>query len=221
MEKYLTPFFVAVAVAAVALVAIGSAYYVFRYTGPTEDWGAYESGIFSFSYPSGFMHQEYSAGAVAIGKDTDDAFAPQVEVTRYRSDIDRPLPPSYDEFVLRQLTALCGTDSGNERVSCSNLVAEPYTSAHGYVGEKLSLTVTRTNLSSGTTSATSFAPLYVFRTRYLATPPEPVQYEGIFVYPTFASALEGDIATDALDKVLETLVIPRLDQAATGPAGAE
>lgn len=212
MEKHLSPFTAALAVGIVAVAAITGAYLISTIPEPDPYAGKYDSGAFSFEFPNDLTLMEYSAGAVAVGSEDDKFnFTPLVEVTRYRSDIDRAIPPTFDEFVKRQLTALCGTDANNERVACSAPVAEVFTSPQGYEGQKFSLTVTRTNLTSGTTSTATFAPVYVFETKFLSVPPAPAQYEGVFIHPSFSSILAGTVSTEALDKIIASLVIPRLE----------
>lgn len=169
---------------------------------------SYRDQNFSFDYPREYKTQEFARGTVIVGDKQSNIFTPLVEVIVYQSDPDATLPPTFDTYMNRQALALCGSDSV-EKITCSNIIATPYTSSQGLLGQELSLTLTRENLESGTSTTETFGPVYVFNTtRFVADPADTLRYRAIFVYPSFASVVAGSTSPELLTKVLDSLTIP-------------
>lgn len=168
---------------------------------------SYRDQNFSFDYPREYKIDEFARGTVIIGDRESDVFNPLVEVILYQSDPDAALPVNFDAFMNRQAQALCGSDS-IEKITCSNVVAAPYTSSQGLLGQQLSLTLTRENLESGTTTTEIFGPVYVFNTTRYVQDSAALRYRAIFVYPSFTSIVAGSTSPELLTKVLDSLTIP-------------
>lgn len=176
---------------------------------PLPDTTTYHDNSFSFEYPRVNNAEEYAPGAVIVGTEGDEGLTPLVEVVRYQSDPDVALPPTFDVYVRKQALALCGSDGSGESLTCTDLVAAPYTSAQGLEGQELSLTLERKNLASGTTTTETFAPIYVFNTtRAVEDPEDTFRYRALFVYPSFASAISGSASPALLSQVIDSLLIP-------------
>lgn len=169
---------------------------------------SYNDKNFSFTYPREFKIQEFARGTVIVGDKQSDIFNPLVEVMLYQSDPDAALPATFDAYMNRQALALCGSDSV-EKITCSDVIATPYTNAQGLLGQQLSLTLTRENLETGTTTTETFGPLYVFNTtRFVADPADTFRYRAIFVYPSFASVVGANTSPALLTHILDSLTIP-------------
>lgn len=169
---------------------------------------SYNDKNFSFNYPREHRIQEFARGTVIVGNKQDDVFTPLVEVIVYQSDPDAALPVTFDAYMERQALALCGSDSV-EKITCSNVIAAPYTNAQGLLGQQLSLTLTRENLESGTSTTETFGPVYVFNTtRFVADPADTLRYRAIFVYPSFASVVAASTSPALLAHILDSLTIP-------------
>lgn len=169
---------------------------------------SYNDKNFSFTYPREYKTQEFARGTVIVGDKQSDVFNPLVEVMLYQSDPDAALPPTFNAYMNRQALALCGSDSV-EKITCSDVIATPYTSSQGLLGQELSLTLTRENLGSGTTTTETFGPVYVFNTtRFVADPTDTFRYRAIFVYPSFASVVASSTSPALLAHILDSLTIP-------------
>ena len=176
---------------------------------PLPEMTTYHDNGFSFEYPRVNNAEEYAPGAVIVGTAGDEGLSPLVEVIRYQSDPDTALPATFDAYVRKQALALCGSDGSVERLSCTDVVATPYTSAQGLEGQELSLTLVRTNLADGTTATETFAPIYVFNTtRPVEDAEDRFRYRAVFVYPSFASVISGTASPALLAQIIDSLLIP-------------
>jgi hypothetical protein len=177
---------------------------------PPPDNTEFKSRNFSFTYPRVYTAEEYSPEEVSIGTEREDGVIdPLVQVVHYKSDPDVAVPASFDAFVKRQAAALCGSDAA-ESVTCTEVGTAAYTSpTNGAVGQKLNLTLVRKNLTSGTTTSSTYGPLYVFNTTTAttSTPEDPLRYSAIFIYPSLQTFLSGATTSQALlDQVINTFV---------------
>lgn len=197
-----------IGIGAVVLLA-AAAFFTQGLWKPLPENTTYYDSSFSFEYPRMNNAEEYAPGAVAVGSTNEGVFNPFVEVVRYQSDRDVALPATFDAYVERQATALCGSDGPVESLSCTDVVSAPYTSAQGLTGQELSLTLLRTNLESGTTTTEVFAPVYVFNlTRPVEDPEDVSRYRALFVYPSFSSVASGNVSPALLSQIIDSLLIP-------------
>lgn len=195
--------------ALVLLAVIAAGWYLYdNYGRPVPDNSVYSGRAFSFNYPRTYELKEYTSGAVSVGEEGTETYNPQVEVVRYMSDPDTALPPSYDAFIKRQAQNLCAADGPTESISCSNAQTEPFVTASGVAGQKLSLTLTRKNLQTGTTTSSTYAPLYVFNKTDAPTAEDPLRYQAIFVYPALPSIVDGGFVPALMDQIVNSLVVP-------------
>lgn len=197
-------------IGAVLLLVIiaGIGFAVSEIDGPVADDTQFLGNDFSFTYARAYQLQEPDGGVVVLGKEDETGFNPLLGVVRYKSDPQSPLPASFDAFVKTQARHLCGSDGPIEDVKCSNPQAEPYTTASSTAGLKLSMTLTRTNLTSGTTTTSTYEPLYAFNVTQPATVERPLRYEAVFVYPTLQAVLAGTSTPALMDQVMNSLAIP-------------
>ena len=129
-------------------------------------------------------------------------------MNRYQSDPDEAAPASFDAFMKRQAGALCGADGPTESISCTQVGVTPTTTANGLSGQMLNLTLVRKNLKTGTTTSTTYGPMYVFNTTEPATADAPLRYTGIFVYPALSAFIDQGTTTPALmDQIMSTLML--------------
>jgi len=176
---------------------------------PSTDTAVFQSSIFSFAYPRTYALKESSTGAANIGSQPEEGeFMPMVQVVRYTNDPDSPRPPSYDVYLQRQVVALCGSDSA-ETIVCKAGTWEPYTSPTGLEGQRSTLTMTRTNLTSGTTTESTYGPITAFDVTQEPTIEDPLRYQAVFVYPALESVITGTTSTELLDEILGTLTLGR------------
>lgn len=191
-----------------AVLVVGTAIYLSRdFWIPLPDNTTYNDSNFSFVYPRVYDTKEYNSGAVIVGETADSVFSPLVEVVRYESDRDVALPATFDLYVKKQAQALCGSD-GLESVTCTNVVATPYTSAQGIAGQELSLTLNRKSLETGVTATSTFGPVYVFNTtRPVEDPLDTLRYRAVFVYPSFASVISASTSPALLAQVIDSLTL--------------
>lgn len=178
---------------------------------PLPDNTTYRDSNFSFEYPRALVAREYANAAVGIGTGSGIDFAPLVEVIRYQNDQDVALPATFDVYIERQARALCGSDGPIESLICTDVVATPYTSTQGLVGQELNLTLVRTNLADGTVTNDTFGPVYVFNVTDPADTTDPtdtLRYSSIFVYPAFASVATGSTSPTLLTQIIDSLQIP-------------
>ena len=193
---------------AVILIAVGVWYVLDNWNGPVPDTANYKSGLLSFDYARTAELREYAVGAVSIGEEGEsDTFMPIVEVVRYKSDPDTALPANYDAFITRQARNLCAADGPTESLSCTNVESETFTTTGGVFGKKLSLTLIRKNLQTGTTTESTYAPIYAFNVTEPVTAESPLRYASVFVYPALSTLLAGSSSPALMDQVLNTLVI--------------
>lgn len=209
VDMTLTPRRKLIAGIAAAVLLVGTVLFLTQDTWvPDPANVSYRDQNFSFDYPREYKVEEFARGTAIVGDRENDVFNPLVEVMVYQSDPDAALPVNFDAFMNRQTQALCGSDS-IEKITCSNVVATPYTSSQGLLGQQLSLTLTRENLESGTSTTEIFGPVYVFNTtRFVADPADTFRYRAIFVYPSFASVVAKSTSHELLTKVLDSLTIP-------------
>lgn len=200
-----------------AVLAVGIAIYLSRDMWiPLPDDTTYHDSSFSFVYPRIYNAEEYAAGSVVVSSVEDDVTRPLVEVVRYESDRDVALPATFDAYIKKQAQALCGSD-GIESVTCTEVLITPYENAQGYIGQELSLTLNRKNLESGTTTTSTFGPVYVFNTtRPADDPTDTLRYRAVFVYPAFASVLSGGTSPELLAQIIDSLTLPKGVSSVTG-----
>ncbi|GEM_PF-1393254 len=196
-----------------ALILIGGGWYLISNVNPppSTDTSTFKSKAFWFDYPRIFDVREFETGAVLVGSQERKEFVPLVQVMEYKSDPDSPLPASYEEFVTQQALELCGSDNSEESVECSTPVVEPFTSLNAFEGLKVTLTLTRTNLETQESVASTFGPIYAFDVTKPATAEDPLRYTSIFVNPTLQATLSGTEVTELLDAVVARLVISNED----------
>ncbi|MES2225248.1 MAG: hypothetical protein V4480_00375 [Patescibacteria group bacterium] len=168
----------------------------------------YIGSAFTFSYPRANHLEEYSSDVVSVQRPFGDTYYPLVEVVRYKSDPDVKLPSSFEAYIKQQAVALCGTDGSVESITCTGATTTPYVNAQGIAGEKLSLTLVRKNLTTGTSTTTAFEPIYVFNTTPVHMPSgESLRYQAIFIYPSLAAFVAGS-STPALEsQIIDSLSI--------------
>lgn len=196
-----------IAIAIVLILGAGLLYIIFGH-GPLPDMTTFKTKYFSFEYPRTYAAQEYSSGVVSLGTKNGEVVVPAVEVNRYQNDPDEKTPASFDAFMKRQAGALCGADGPVESITCTQVGVTAYTSPKGLSGAKLDLTLVRKNLKTGTTTSSTYGPLYVFNTTPIPTPDAPLRYTAIFVYPALSAFLEGTTTPALMQEVLDTLIIP-------------
>lgn len=166
---------------------------------------------YSFTYPRTFSTEEYAPGVVSIGHQRPPyGLVPFVDVNIYKSDPQSKLPSSFDAFAKAQAAELCGSDDSVASITCTQKSVAPYTSAEGLIGTKMELTATFKNLKTGTTTSSTYGPLYVFDTTASATREAgaPLRYSGVFVYQSFTAFLAGTSSPALLNQVVDTLTLP-------------
>lgn len=196
------------AIALVIVLGGALAYLTYGYLHPLPDSTTFQSRYYSFDYPRTYATQEYASGEVSIGAQNGQILMPHVEVNRYQSDPDVAAPPSFDAFMKKQASALCGADGPVESVTCTQVGVTATTTAGGLSGQMLDLTLVRKNLKSGTTTSSTYGPLYVFNTTAVPTPDSPLRYTAVFVYPALSAYLSGTTTPLLLDQVVSTLKLP-------------
>jgi len=201
--------FIAGGLIVLILIAVG-AHYAFKKPPPPIDAPSeFKSANFSFTYPRLFTAVERTDGAVALGGKVGDSFIPLVDVVRYKTDPDAPAPASFETFAARQAQALCGSDAEGVSLACTSPVTKVYTTPAGLVGEEMSLTLVARNLKSGTTTSSTYGPVYIFNTSQKPDPGEAVSYQAVFVYPDFYSFTLASSSAALVPDVAATLVITK------------
>ncbi len=201
--------------AAAVVIVLGIILLIIGYvaTRPLPDLTDFKSRYFAFTYPREFDIKEYSPGEVSVGHTNGQALMPLVLVNRYQSDPDVAAPESFDAFMKRQASALCGNDDSVESVTCTEVAVTPYESPLGSTGQKLDLTLVRKNLTSGTTTSETYGPIYVFNTTATSTastsaatttPEEPLRYSAVFIYPALSAFLISSTSPELLNQVVTT-----------------
>ncbi len=200
--------------AAAIVILLGIILLIIGYaaTRPVPDLTDFRSQYFTFTYPRMYDTEEYAPGVVSIGRQNGQVLMPLVEVNRYQSDPDIETPETFDAFMKRQASALCGNDNSLESVSCTEVAVTPYENPNGATGQKLDLTLIRKNLTSGTTTSSTYGPIYVFNTTSTSTPdatatstPEStLRYSAIFVYPALSAFLISSTSPELLNQVITT-----------------
>lgn len=184
----------------------------------------YDGAGFSFEYPREYALTEHSRDSATISQREFRTTSPLIEISIYRNDPESPAPASYEAFIGQQARNLCGSDGGGESVVCSDPVAKRILTPKGYVGTELMLTLTRTNLQSGTTTVGSFGPVYAFDYGYgLSTTTPGVAYRALFVYPSLSAVLAStpvDILMTQIIGTIESPAIP-IDPSFVNRAGVE
>jgi hypothetical protein len=208
IQKY-RYYVIAAAVVVVALLAWGG-YYLAHHKhilAPLPETTEFRSGNFSFTYPRIVSAKEYDDGVVSVGGNYNGVFIPLVDVVRYKSDPQSAAPANLTAFVTKQAQALCGGDTAGERISCGSPVVTEYTSPSGLQGQEISLTLTKANTTTGTSTSTTFAPIYVFDPHIIpASVDGPARYDAIFVYPTFSSFLAtGTSSPELIGEIVTNL----------------
>lgn len=199
-----------VVVVGILLLILG--YQTFK---PIPESTSFKTRFYSFSYPRIYSAQEYAPGVVSIGNKKEDGIDPLVEVTRYQSDPDTAVPTTFDAFMKRQAAALCGADGSIESITCTEIGVTPYTSPTGVEGKKLSLTLVRKNLKTGTTTPLTYSPIYVFNTslpratstQSVSSTTEPYRYSAIFIYPSLTSFIAGTTSPQVMDPIINSFVL--------------
>lgn len=197
-----------IAAAAVIILGIGVLLMTFGFFTTTPKLTDFKSRYFSFEYPRVYATQEYASGEVSIGIQNGQILMPNIEVNRYQSDPDVAAPPSFDAFMKEQAAALCGADGPTESVTCTQVGVTPTTTPNGLSGQMLDLMLIRKNLATGTTTSSTYGPLYVFNTTATATPDSPLRYTAVFVYPALSAFLDGTTTPDLMQQVISTLTLP-------------
>lgn len=190
---------------AIIVVVLGVNHYIRTRPGPIlTEVSSFQSGNFTFEYPRTYEAKEYATGVVSLGENYQNAgFIPLVDIVRYKSDPDVAAPVSFDAFVKKQLGSLCGSDSAGFTITCTNPVVAEYTTG-STKGEVVNMTLTKKNLTTGTTSTSTYGPIYVFNST--DTTATPIRYQGVFVYPTFSSfVLVGTTSPAFIESVATTL----------------
>lgn len=201
--------------AAAVVIILGIILLIIGYvaTRPVPDLTDFRSQYFTFTYPRMYDTEEYAPGVVSIGHQNGQVLIPLVLVNRYQSDPDIATPETFDAFMKRQASALCGTDGSVESVTCTEVAVTPYENPNGATGQKLDLTLLRKNLTSGTTTTSTYGPIYVFNTTATSTPetsaatstPEDsLRYSAIFIYPAISAFLISSTSPELLNQVVTT-----------------
>lgn len=198
-----------VAVGLVTILGLGLIYLIASGSlTPLPDITSFKSKHYSFDYPRTYNAREYASGVVSVGTVFGDMLIPYVEVTRYQSDPDVAIPGSFDAFMKRQASALCGTDGSVESITCTQVGVTPYTSPKGLSGQTLNLTLVHKNLKSGTTTSSTYGPFYVFNTTATPRPDAPLRYSAIFIYPALSAFLSGTTTPELMQQVIGTFALP-------------
>lgn len=178
---------------------------------PLPDNTEFKARLFNFSFPRVYNAEEYATGVVSIGMrstSSPDGLDPLIEITKYQSDPDTARPADFNTFMKRQASALCGADGPSESVACTEVGITAYTSPTGISGQKLDLTLIRKNLKTGTSTTSTYGPMYVFNTsKASSTPGANYRYSAIFIYPSLAAFLSGTTSPALMDQVLATFTI--------------
>jgi hypothetical protein len=197
-------------IASIIVVVGGILLFIWGYNKlqPLPELTEFKTSYFHFIYPRAYTAKEYAPGVVSIGNQDNDGINPLVEVVRYQSDPDIALPATFDAFMKRQAAALCGADGPIESISCTQVGVTPYTNPLGVKGNKLDLALVRTNLRSGTTTNSTYGPIYVFDTsgsRASSTPEDPFRYSAIFIYPSLSAFINlGTTSPQILNEVVNS-----------------
>lgn len=193
--------------AAVALVIVGILLYAFADDlKPVPNETEYKGAGFSFMHSTDYRLVEYSRNAASVVEQNGNETRPLVEAVVYRNDRDTAAPPSYRAFIEQQALSLCGADNGVENVTCSAVTMATTTTANGHVGQRLSMTLTRTSLSAGTTTVGAFEPIYVFNLGASDAPsPTGPRYKALFIYPALSAILAGETDPEELQLAIDTL----------------
>lgn len=196
-------------IAAVLVIILGAGllYLTYDHFKPLPETTTFKSRYYSFDYPRTYTAKEYASGVVSIGEENGDAITPYIEVNRYQSDPDVATPGSFDAFMKRQASALCGADGPTESITCTEVGVTPYTSPKGLTGQMLNLTLVKKNLASGTTTSSTYGPFYVFNTTDPATEDAPLRYSAIFVYPSLAAFVDGTTTPALMDQVIGSFAL--------------
>lgn len=205
IQKY-RYYIIAAAVVVVALLAWGG-YYLAHHKhvlAPLPEVTEFRSGDFSFTYPRITDAKEYADGVVSVGGEYNGYFIPLVDVVHYKNDSQSAAPANLTAFITKQAQALCGGDAAGVRVTCGSPVLTEYTSPTGLKGQEISLTITETNVTTGTSTTLTYAPIYVFAPRIQpASVDGPARYDAVFVYPTFSSFLAtGTTSAELIGEVV-------------------
>ncbi|HVW71844.1 MAG TPA: hypothetical protein VHB93_01680 [Candidatus Paceibacterota bacterium] len=195
---------------AVIVIGLGVWHYEDTRPGPIlTELSTFHSGNFTFVYPRTYEAKEYATGVVSVGENYQNAgFIPLVDVVRYKADPDVAQPVSFDAFMKKQVTALCGSDDSTQSITCTNPVVKPYTSTSGVAGSEVNVTLTKKNLSTGAVTTATYGPIYVFNST--DTTSTPVRYQGVFVYPTFSSfILVGTTSPAFVESLATTIAISK------------
>ncbi len=206
---------IVIGVAVLLAIIAGGTYLYVQSEKPSTDTAKFEGRLFSFSYPRVYELREVDSGVVLVGQEEEGNLKPLVGVVRYKSDPESPLPPSFEAFVKKQAQNLCGSDDSIENVTCSAAMVEPYAGAgmsstsSSTPGLKLSLTLARTNLSTGVIATSTYTPIYVFNVTETPTIDRPLRYQAVFVYPTLEAVRAGTIDADLQDRIMSSLFVPK------------
>lgn len=196
-----------VAAVLVIILGIGIAYFTYGYLHPLPTITSFKSSHYSFDYPRTYTAHEYASGVVSIGTSKGDTLTPYVEVTLYQSDPEEKAPVSFDAFMKRQAGALCGAD-GLESITCTQIGVTPYTNPNGEDGSKLDLTLVRKNLKTGTTTTSTYGPIYVFNTTPTPTADNPLRYAAVFIYPSLSAFISGTTTPELEQQIVNTFKVP-------------
>lgn len=197
-----------VAAVLVIILGIGLAFLTWGYLHPLPATTEFKSSSFSFTYPRTYFAKEYAAGVVSIGMGNDETIVPYIEVDKYRSDPESATPKSFEDFIKHQASVLCGADGPIESVTCTQIGITPYTNANGEDGSKLDLTLIRKNLKTGTTTSSTYGPLYVFNVTPTPSADSPLHYAAVFIYPSLSAFLHGTTTPELEQQIVSTFKVP-------------
>jgi len=192
----------------IAVLLIAYAFYShYEKTKPgpiTTDVSTFVSGHVSFDYPRTYAVKEYSAGQVSVGQNYGKSgFISLVDVVNYKTDPHSAPAASYLIWKNKELASLCGSDDSVESITCTNPTSTSVYSTGGLQGEDIMMTLTKKNLTTGTTSTLMYGPVYVFNTTSATA---PTSYQAVFVYPTFSSfILVGSTSPAFVDSIATTI----------------
>lgn len=161
-----------ITIIAALLVVAGGAWLYFSYA-PAQP-GTEEPGVsyytsegygYTVAYPSTLQVKEYQPEYVTIGHISGTGDEEFVDgVAEIRTEVIEGSPEqSFSEAIAERLEMLCAADGPNESFSCTGVErSNPFATASGISGTELYLVGELKNLKTGSTTAISKGPYYVF-----------------------------------------------------------
>ncbi len=196
--------------AAILVIVIGGALAVITYEHlrPLPENTSFKTRFFSFTYPRVYDAQEYAPGVVSVGHKKGDGLDPLIDVVRYQSDPDVATPTTFDNFMKLQAAALCGADGPVESITCTQIGVTAVGTTTDNSIQQLNLTLVRKNLKTGTTTSSTYGPMYVFNTTTPPDPQNPLRYSAIFIYPSLSAFLDGTTSPQLMGQVFSSFLLP-------------